>query len=61
MQGYGVGRYGYGDGGSYGNRYGELQTSGSAPTRPFDRYGSSSGMQVTFRAHSHCLSLHILM
>ncbi|CAL8466641.1 g6177 [Coccomyxa elongata] len=44
-RGYGMGRYGYGEGGSYGNRYGELQTSGSAPTRPFDRYGSSGGMQ----------------
>ena len=52
-QGYGMGRYGYGEGSSYGsgNRYGELQTSGSAPARPFDRYGSDGGMQVTFRAH----------
>ncbi len=50
MQGYNMGRYGYGEGGNYGNRYGELQTSGSAPTRPFDRYGSSGGMQVSLCA-----------
>lgn len=38
-------RYGYGEGGG-GGRYNGLQSVGSAPTRPFDRYGSSGGMQV---------------
>lgn len=38
-------RYGYGEG-AVGGRYNGLQSVGSAPTRPFDRYGSSGGMQV---------------
>ena len=46
LQGYGqMSRYGYGEGGG-GGRYNGLQSVGSAPTRPFDRYGSSGGMQV---------------
>ncbi|EIE26362.1 hypothetical protein COCSUDRAFT_64454 [Coccomyxa subellipsoidea C-169] len=43
-RGYGMSRYGYGEGSSSG-RYNGLQSAGSAPTRPFDRYGSSGGMQ----------------
>lgn len=47
-QGYGVSRYGYGEGSSFrgGGSYGDIQSAGSAPIRPFHRYGSSGGMQV---------------
>ena len=38
-------RYSYGEGVGSG-RYNVLQSVGSAPTRPFARYGSSGGMQV---------------